>query len=187
MGVDMNVTASQVAIKKDHHEKVLKKLEIIDGRQFYSRGDWPNGTTLTEAFKRWCWSPRYDEGGNIIDLTYEAEKEDNNRFMFEQIAAWIEDGSYIDIEYPGYGEGVRFKFRNKSLEVVKVSAEAMASKDFVIEDLTTRCNGAARKLREGITKYGEDPTQLLRAAEDLVDNEEELGEFGKEEDDVGGS
>lgn len=56
-----------------------------------------NAQNAVEAIQAWGWEPELDDDGNIVDIYFQWEKLGQEDLMFQRIAPWVKDGSYIEM------------------------------------------------------------------------------------------
>lgn len=71
-------------------------------------------STLEEALQAWRWSVFTLQAEDIDDISFEGEKYGDDIFMFEAIAPYVEDDSFIEMEGE---EGERWRWLFKQGEV----------------------------------------------------------------------
>lgn len=75
-----------------------------------------NAKTLEEAIEIWGWSPVPNEKtGDIVGIDYDENKIGQESIMFQAIAPYVKEGSYIHISGEG-GEQWRWYFDGKGME-----------------------------------------------------------------------
>jgi hypothetical protein len=107
MGYYMNQTDSKFSIKKKNLNKVVKAIQelrgkesIIDssGRNFsWVDHDFYEKTNISDILNCWRWEVAFDKGGNVNDITFQGEKFGDDKVLFNSIASYVQDGSYIEI------------------------------------------------------------------------------------------
>lgn len=74
-----------------------------------------NTNDIKEIFNCWRWDITTDDEGNIIDIYFDGSKLGDDAVLFEAIAPYVKDGSYIQMQ--GEDEALwRWCFSNGTLE-----------------------------------------------------------------------
>ena len=55
-------------------------------------------STLNEAFEAWRWNIALDEEGSVVDLYFEGEKIGDDKILFDAIAPYVKEGSFIEMQ-----------------------------------------------------------------------------------------
>jgi hypothetical protein len=110
MGLGMTQAGAKFEIKAENKEKALialkRTINLIskmtggtpDNKEFSSIDmEYINSRTLEEALECWNWGVENDSDGNIINISFLAEKVGDYKVMFNIIAPFVENGSYIHI------------------------------------------------------------------------------------------
>lgn len=110
MGYCMNIGESNITIKKEKFEMVVKAIQDLHGKETCEdtcRGkitnthfswvddDFYKYTDIKEIFEAWRWSPVLNEVGDIKSLSFTGEKYGDEDTLFKAIAPFVEDGSFI--------------------------------------------------------------------------------------------
>jgi hypothetical protein len=69
--------------------------EIVRHFAFINHEKVLNAVNLEEALYYCRWAPEFDQQGNIIDIEFTGEKYGNEDILFNALAPFIEEGSYI--------------------------------------------------------------------------------------------
>ena len=81
--------------------KSLKGQETVKdsrGRHFYWVDyNFDKLPTFDAIMKAWRWSPEYDSAGNVTRLSFTGEKSGDDLVLFNAIAPFVQDGSYIEM------------------------------------------------------------------------------------------
>lgn len=83
-------------------------------------GKLASSTSVADALKAWRWNPDFDEDGNINYIWFEGQKYGDDPVLFEQIAPWVRDDSFIEMQGE-QGEIWRWVFQNG--EVIEKDAK----------------------------------------------------------------
>ena len=109
MGYCMDQTDSSFFIPKEFFGPALQSIFAImtddssDGLQQIRDFKWVSGDevlrskTLSDALKAWRWRARLDENDNIFDIHFTGEKSGDEDRLFQAIAPYVRDGSYISM------------------------------------------------------------------------------------------
>jgi len=54
-------------------------------------------TTLYKALEKWRWTPAENEAGDIIDIRFDGEKLGDEALLFDALAPFVREGSYIEM------------------------------------------------------------------------------------------
>ena len=76
--------------------------------------EFENATTLEDALSAWRWGTDLNEAGDIVDICFQGQKLGDDVVLFEQLAKFVEDGSYIEMQGED-GSLWRWCFDNKKL------------------------------------------------------------------------
>jgi hypothetical protein len=109
MGYNMYEVSDSVHIKQKSFAKALDIIKSLMGHKEGQIKDssgyhfsWVDtnrvlrAKTLEEALKAWRWAPRIDEG-DIVGLEFKGEKLGDDFTLFQAIAPFVEDGSFIEM------------------------------------------------------------------------------------------
>lgn len=104
MGYCVYQKSTKFFIENRFHEKALLKIKELFGTGPYKgRFSWLRNDNFDkiqffdEILEAWRWTPTFDIYGNIIDLCFNGEKLGDDFKMFEVIAKYVKDGSYIEM------------------------------------------------------------------------------------------
>ena len=131
MGYCMEQLNSKFKIKKANKAKALEALKKIStrtnemgggsssGQKWFSWVDmeYVNKPTLEEALVCWRWHSKLDKKGNVVDIWFEGEKLGNDLFLFETLAPFVEQGSFIEMSGED-GAMWRWTFKNKKCKEI---------------------------------------------------------------------
>jgi len=109
-------------IAKKDHVKALEAIHNLAGKETISDSggrhfSWVNtdcflsAKTLTDALEVWRWTAEEDAEGNITYLYFEGQKLGDDLILFEAIAPYVKEGSYICMRGED-GEHWRWFFEN---------------------------------------------------------------------------
>ena len=76
---------------------------------FVKNGSVVNASNIYDALSELRWSPHLDDEGNIEGLEFTGEKLGDEQLLFDAIAAFVEDNSYIVVAGDG-GKVWRWRF-----------------------------------------------------------------------------
>lgn len=119
-----------LAEKKEYALKAIKELKgkgTIQGRagrhfSWVEDSKFVDVQYLEEALKAWRWYPKNDTDGNIIGISFEGEKAGDDKILFDAIAPFVEDESYIQMR--GEEEDIwRWEFDNGKCKEKKARIE----------------------------------------------------------------
>ena len=111
IGCDIKITkAQQKKGFKPVQEKLLKDVDAKGGGGTWSGGKktesnyaWvdndeiKNAKNLGDICKAFRWEPEYDKNGDIVSLNFCGEKYGDEDCLFEAIAPYIKNGSFIEV------------------------------------------------------------------------------------------
>lgn len=122
-----NISASNIKdVIKTIHALASDKNKMFGGRwtpgvgkseSWYSwvNMDFVNTNDIKEIFNCWRWDVTTDDDGNITDIYFDGGKLGDDVVLFETIAPYVNDGSYIQMR--GEDEHIwRWCFNNGKLE-----------------------------------------------------------------------
>jgi hypothetical protein len=85
-----------------------------------------NAKTLAQAMQEWQWLADEDADGNITYISFEGEKLGDDGVLFEAIAPFVKDGSYIEMS----GEdGCRWMWCFKNGKMTEKTAKFVYDED----------------------------------------------------------
>lgn len=97
----MSQIDSDFEIKSEYIDKALEAVKRLASSDSVHR--WVNNRkileseTLKEAVREWCWELYGDRGNDIIGISFNGEKSDDEEFLFEVLAPYITNGSFIEM------------------------------------------------------------------------------------------
>ena len=105
MGYYINKRAGEFQIKQGDCANALEAIrEIPDnpegfmgGRYAWVPDDWRKHDNLVDMLRAWRWDAEVDDDGNIIDLQFVGEKLGDCFTMFQAIAPFVQEDSYIEM------------------------------------------------------------------------------------------
>lgn len=101
MGFSIRQMDSKFSIPRIHHKEALAAIKALfaGGRdqRYVKSGDEDRWTTLADALEDYSWCPKMDGDYNIVDIDFHGEKMGAEERMFEAIAPFVQDGSYIEM------------------------------------------------------------------------------------------
>jgi hypothetical protein len=118
MGYHMNQRDAVFKIKAENVDKTLEAVkglaETVDengsggacggGKKTETWYSWvttevfANANTLQEAMSEWRWDIDTDDEGNVVWIDFMGEKIGDEEFLFNAIAPYVEDGSFIEMQ-----------------------------------------------------------------------------------------
>ena len=126
MGYYADQMDASFAINRKSFTKALKAIKAL-GKE---RGDMPYGCfcswvdmgfvdaeNLMDAMEAWRWEVEIDEKGNISGVEFMGEKLGDDKVLFDAIAPFVKDGSYIEMQ-GGDGEMWRWVFKDGKCEEI---------------------------------------------------------------------
>ena len=115
MGYCMDLVGGSFHMKKENFNNALNAIkELVENGQQYS---WVNSDTISkandlfEAVREWGWSVHTDVNGDIDDIDFDAEKMGDDEILFNAIALFVKDDSYINMRGED-GEGWKWYFKD---------------------------------------------------------------------------
>lgn len=124
MGYYMNQLSTQFVIKRENLPNVTKAIKNLHGKETIGDSSGKHFSWVSNHFyeintaqlllEAWRWVPKFDDNGDIIELKFRGEKWGDEKFLFEAIAPFVENNSWIEMEGE---EGSKWKwvFVDKSL------------------------------------------------------------------------
>lgn len=101
MGYEMSLRDEKFSIKKENKSKALELLKELfrtdNDIRWVSNSFVIDSETLEEAIEECCWSLENDDAGNVVGISFELEKLGDELKIFNAIAPFVEDGSYIEM------------------------------------------------------------------------------------------
>jgi len=107
MGYCMRLTDIDFFIPKEKHQECLEVIKALDPEKEETVPDssfmqvctkeYKNAQTLQEAIKTWGWDIETNEEGDIDYLRFDGEKVGDEKFLFDAIAPFVREGSYIQM------------------------------------------------------------------------------------------
>ena len=116
MGYYMNMVDADFMIKSENVEpafQAIKKLiDQVDERggggsyfngvskrhySWVSTEELVKSKSLSEFMDEWRWEIDFDENGNVNDICFCGEKLGDDEILFEALAPFVEEGSYIEM------------------------------------------------------------------------------------------
>lgn len=111
MGYNITLLEAKFCILAKNKDAALAAMKAMDpekkghgywgGRKqwsWVSQSEVNEAETVEDAMSVWRYSPITDEEGNISRVVYDGEKLGDEEVLFETIAPFVEDGSYIEME-----------------------------------------------------------------------------------------
>lgn len=95
-----NFSAALAAVKALAYKPEQMSGGSSKGERWYAWVDtngFVNAATLADAIGAWRWSTTVINGG-IVDIYFKGEKLGDDMILFEALAPFVEDGSFIDME-----------------------------------------------------------------------------------------
>jgi hypothetical protein len=103
MGYCMSLQDSKFFIKEENKEDVLSAVKDLVSSKSDNYFSWVvssnalRATNLVEMFDEWRWGVYEDEFGNIINIDFTGEKIGDDEVLFQTIAKYVEQGSFIQM------------------------------------------------------------------------------------------
>jgi hypothetical protein len=116
MGYCMNTRSTKFFMRSSDLEPALQAIKDlmnrasdIGGGASYRMGQterffsWVNtvevtsSLTFVDAMRAWRWAVELDNDANAVDIEFWGEKLGDDHYLFEVIAPWVEEGSYIEM------------------------------------------------------------------------------------------
>jgi hypothetical protein len=108
MGYCVAQTEAMFLIKKENFAKALEAIKALGKERedmpygfFYSWVDmdgFVNAKDIEDAMKAWRWNVEFDVSGNIEIIEFTGEKLGDDKVLFDAIAPFVEDNSYIEMQ-----------------------------------------------------------------------------------------
>ena len=115
MGYCIHMEDGYIAMKQGDKKKALAAIKKL-GSQSWVNGDSVNRCkTLRAAMEEWSWPIEEDEDDNVVGIYFHGEKAGAEGQLFEAIAPWVEEGSFIHIVGED-GAHSRYLFDGKGCE-----------------------------------------------------------------------
>ena len=100
MGYSMNQGDSEFFIKAEDKPKVVEAVKKLIGHEtcgdyFSWVDDFSDLDTAEEILAEWRWDVGVDDDGNIIELYFTGEKLGDDEILFNAIAEFVKEESYI--------------------------------------------------------------------------------------------
>lgn len=99
MGYYMYQHATDFFIGVDEKPNALIAVKKLarSNRRYDWVDDFGKAKTLEEALEAWHWTPEVDCEGNIYNITFDGEKLGDEDILWETIAPYVKDGSFIQM------------------------------------------------------------------------------------------
>lgn len=89
-------------------KKVVKHFSWVETNEI------TNAKNIEEVFEAWSWTAEVDRKGNVTDIYFNSEKIGDEAILFEAIAPYVKDGSYIEMS--GEDSAIwRWAFKDKEM------------------------------------------------------------------------
>ena len=115
----MTLTKVDFFIPVERCQDCLKAIKALDPRKgtggssaedkwfaWINTKEYKDAQTLQDALSAWHWRTDTDNDGNIVNLHFDGEIFEDEQFLFDAIAPFVKEGSYIQIQ-----EGDRTNWR----------------------------------------------------------------------------
>jgi hypothetical protein len=192
MGYCMEQMGASFAILPENVMKALKAVKAMHKRvdQNGGGGSWKNGkttarwyswvsedfhlkNTLSEILHEWRWEIEHGEEGGVIGIQFEGEKLGDDEQLFDAIAPFVEEGSYIEM----MGEdGTRWRWEFDGKMVVEQTMEQiMSDKLRNLRDTDRKHTELRDKLSmliKEIPRESLSPPQVIEAIEHIMKDTE---------------
>lgn len=117
MGNYISQLDSNFRIKAGNIDKAYKAIIGLSGCYQYLSELYKDKTTLEDVLLAWLWEACKDaDSGDIDSIMFQGEKYGNNDILFDAIAPYVEDGSYIEMD--GADGMFRFVFNKGEMKEV---------------------------------------------------------------------
>ena len=104
MGYNIRLIKERFLIYKDNIPDALLCLRETHARHYgKTKFDWVDGAyiwahTIREALKCWNYKAYFDFDGNLVSLDFIGEKLGDEVILFETIATYVQEGSFLQFE-----------------------------------------------------------------------------------------
>ena len=97
MGYCMDQRDSDFHVARENVADMAKAVRAIEG-QFAWVSNRHNAGTVEGLFRAWRWEIQRDDGGDVVGINFCGEKLGDDPILFEAIAPYVQDGSYIEMQ-----------------------------------------------------------------------------------------
>jgi len=108
MGYSMWCMESDFKILQENHDKALEAIKALAGKETITGYGTPHFSWVTtehflkarhieDALEEWRWSVEFNERGDISSIGFEGEKLGDEDVLFNAIAPFVVEGSYIQM------------------------------------------------------------------------------------------
>lgn len=108
MGYRMSVMECNFALKKENHADALEAIKSLAGKEtihdssgghfsWVDTKDFLDARHIENALEAWRWEAEFDPDGNINRLCFVGEKLGDCELVFNAIAPYVEENSYIQM------------------------------------------------------------------------------------------
>lgn len=129
MGYYMEQRGSAFFIDKNHFPKMIDAIHSLGNHpEKMGGGSYQGGKTISKhyswvkmnfvesydvkyIFDCWRWQTHFDDEGNITDISFDGEKMGDDRVLFDTIAPFVKEGSFIEMSGED-NDMWRWKFTN---------------------------------------------------------------------------
>jgi hypothetical protein len=126
MGYYIRVTDSKFFIPKEQQEAAFVAIKNLVGREtikdasgyhfsYVKTQDFLKAENLHDALKAWRWKVYFNPNGDIDSIAFHGEKWGDERILFETLAPFIENDSFIEFYGQDDGKSWRFVFEDGKL------------------------------------------------------------------------
>lgn len=108
MGYYISQRAAKFKILATKFEDARKAILTLKGEETITDGGGPHFSWVTDGWYErktlvgmlgcWRWEAPLDEEGNILDMNFMGEKAADDELLFQKIAPFVENGSYIEMQ-----------------------------------------------------------------------------------------
>lgn len=108
MGYYMSQLDTEIFISKENFAAALEAVKGLHGQETIDDGggrhfswvddDFYEKESFPEILSCWHWDAELDEAGNLVDLEFSGEKRGDDEILFNAIAPFVADNSYIRME-----------------------------------------------------------------------------------------
>jgi hypothetical protein len=93
----MYQTATKFLIKSERLPALLAALKSLEAGRWVNESEIDRATTVEEILCAWRWSPTVNEDSDLVDLFFMGEKYGDESALFNTLAPYVEDGSFIEM------------------------------------------------------------------------------------------
>ena len=98
----MNSREVDFFIRKDNFARALEAIKLLAEKQekydWVDSSEFRNSPTLADALGKWRWDAEINKDGDIDNICFRGQKIGSDEVLFNAIAPFVEDGSYIEMQ-----------------------------------------------------------------------------------------